>query len=152
MSGEPCVFRFFLSRCFFLYPPDSFLYRKILLVVCAALTAAVAGAQPAGAGVIETVAGVGDVRDGGAAVAAWIRSPYGVAADGAGNLFIADTGNHRIRKVDPAGVIATVAGTGEAGFGGDGGAATEAQLVLDFINKGTFDRMEAWPREQRLFS
>ena len=54
--------------------------------------------------------------------------PSGVAVDGAGNLFIADTGNHRIRKVTPAGIISTVAGTGNEGFSGDGGPATAAQL------------------------
>ncbi len=82
------------------------------------------------AGVIATVAGTGEVGDGGAAVPVRLAAPAGVAVDGAGNLFIADGGNHRIRKVDPAGVIATVAGTGERGFSGDGGAATEAQLTF----------------------
>ena len=59
---------------------------------------------------------------------AWLRSPSGVAVDGAGNLFIADTDNHRIRKVDSAGVITTVAGTGKWGFSGDGGPAVNAML------------------------
>ena len=53
-----------------------------------------------------------------------------MALDGAGNLFIADTRNDRIRKVDAAGMITTVAGSGESGFGGDGGPATAA--LLDF--------------------
>ena len=48
--------------------------------------------------------------------------------DGAGNLYIADFGNHRIRKVDSSGVITTVAGSGEQGFSGDGGRAVVAQL------------------------
>ena len=63
------------------------------------------GAQSAGDWIIETVAGTGIARysgDGGAAVAAQVSSPYGVALDGAGNLYIADTGNHRIRKVNSA--------------------------------------------------
>ncbi len=57
-----------------------------------------------------------------------MSSPWGLALDGMGNLYIADRGNHRIRRVDPSGTITTVAGTGERGFGGDGGPATEAQL------------------------
>ena len=51
-----------------------------------------------------------------------------MAVDGAGNLFIADWSTGRIRKVDTAGVITTVAGTGTSGFSGDGGPATAAQL------------------------
>ena len=51
-----------------------------------------------------------------------------MALDGSGNLYIADTSNRRIRKVDAAGVISTVAGDGTLGFGGDGGAAVAAQL------------------------
>lgn len=51
-----------------------------------------------------------------------------IAYDHAGNLLIADTGNHRIRKVDPAGTITTIAGIGTAGYGGDGGPAVQAQL------------------------
>ena len=83
------------------------------------------------AGVITTVAGTGIrgfSRDGGPAVDAWLASPGGVAVDGAGNLFIADDGNRRIRKVDSAGVITTVAGTGGFGFSGDGGPAVDARL------------------------
>ena len=80
------------------------------------------------AGVITTVAGGGPVGDGGAAVAAQLYAPYGVAPDGAGNLYIADANNHRIRKVDAAGMITTVAGDGTPGFGGDGGPAVAAQL------------------------
>ena len=88
------------------------------------------------AGVISPVAGTGEVgvrvrvqrRDGGPAVNAQLRSPRGVAVDGAGNLYIADWDNDRIRKVDSAGVISPVAGTGESGFSGDGGPATQAQV------------------------
>ena len=80
------------------------------------------------AGAISTVAGGGPIGDGGAAVAAQLDFPNGVAPDGAGNLYIADTFNHRIRKVDAAGVISTVAGDGTRGSGGDGGAAVAAQL------------------------
>ena len=85
------------------------------------------------AGNITTVAGDGTTGfggDGGAAVAAQLNLPHSVAVDGSGNLYIADWGNHRIRKVDSAGVITTVAGSGTAGFGGDGGAAVAARLSL----------------------
>ncbi len=83
------------------------------------------------AGMITTVAGVGGVSfsgDSGPATLAQLGGPYGVAADSAGNLYIADTSNSRIRKVTPAGTISTVAGDGTEGFSGDGGPATAAQL------------------------
>ncbi len=83
------------------------------------------------AGVITTVAGdgvLGNSGDGGPASAARLISPRGVALDGAGNLYIADSVGNRIRKVDAAGVITTVAGDGTEGFSGDGGPATAAQL------------------------
>lgn len=84
-------------------------------------------------GVISTVAGNGGlapVGDGGPATSAALRNPFGVAVDGAGNLFIADTSGFRIRKVDASGVITTVAGNGLCCFGGDGGPATSARLFL----------------------
>ena len=82
-------------------------------------------------GVITTIAGTGEAGfggDGGSAVSALLNYPHGVAVDGAGNVYISDRTNHRIRKVDASGVITTVAGTGEFGFGGDGGSAVAAQL------------------------
>ncbi|MCH8820261.1 MAG: IPT/TIG domain-containing protein, partial [Acidobacteria bacterium] len=83
-------------------------------------------------GMITTVAGTGEADfsgDGDSATAAALFRPSGVAVDAAGNLFIADSQNKRIRKVDQAtGIITTVAGTGEADFSGDGGPATEASL------------------------
>ena len=83
-------------------------------------------------GRITTVAGTG-IRgfsgDGGPAVQAQFDYPYDLALDGAGNLYIPDSGNHRVRKVDASsGKITTVAGTGTAGFSGDGGLATAAAL------------------------
>jgi len=66
--------------------------------------------------------------DGGKANKARLNVPAGLAFDKNGNLFIADRNNHRIRKVDSQGVITTIAGTGIAGFNGDGGPATNAQL------------------------
>ncbi len=83
------------------------------------------------AGVIGTVAGTGAFGfsgDGGQASSAQLQSPQKVLLDSSGNLYISDTGNNRVRRVTPAGVISTVAGTGVAGFGGDGGPATAAQL------------------------
>ena len=80
---------------------------------------------------ISTVAGTGTAGfsgDGGAATSAQLRNPQDVVLDAAGNLYIVDTGDHRIRKVNSAGVISTVAGSGAQGFSGDGGAATAAQL------------------------
>jgi sugar lactone lactonase YvrE len=85
----------------------------------------------AATGVITTIAGTGTpgfAGDGAAATAADLDSPSGVAVDAAGNVFIADTANQRIRRLDTFGLIATIAGTGVAGFGGDGGAAVAAQL------------------------
>jgi uncharacterized repeat protein (TIGR02543 family) len=82
-------------------------------------------------GVISTVAGNGTSGfsgDGGPATSAQLGGPMDVAVDSAGNLYIADVGNHRIRKVNTAGIILTVAGNGSAGFSGDGGPATSAQL------------------------
>ncbi len=85
-------------------------------------------------GVLTTIAGngvQGFAGDGGQAAAAELDSPAGLAMDGAGNLYIADSHNHRVREVAAAtGVITTIAGTGAAGFSGDGGAATAAKVDL----------------------
>jgi sugar lactone lactonase YvrE len=86
-------------------------------------------------GTISTVAGsgaAGDSGDGGAALKARLRSPSGVAVDSAGNLYIADSNNHRIRKVTPYGRIRPFAGTGVQGLSGDGGPATKATLNRPF--------------------
>ncbi len=79
-------------------------------------------------GNITTVAGGGAGGDGGLATSASLSNPTGVAVDAAGNLYIADKGNNRIRKVDASGIITTFAGTNVAGFAGDGGSATNARL------------------------
>ncbi|MDQ3946128.1 MAG: NHL repeat-containing protein [Actinomycetota bacterium] len=82
-------------------------------------------------GIITTVAGVtraGADGDGGPAARAALNSPRGLWVTRDGAVFIADTDNHRIRKVDADGTISTVAGTGTAGFSGDGGPAGQAQL------------------------
>lgn len=84
------------------------------------------------AGIITTVAGTGEQGfsgDGGPATSADLDSPVGVAVDGSGNIYIADTHNQRIREVTN-GTITTIAGTGTAGFSGDGGAAASATLDM----------------------
>ncbi len=92
------------------------------------------------AGIITTVAGGGSVcggatdsvGDGCAATSATLDLPGSALVDAAGNLYIADTSNNRVRKVNTNGVITTVAGTGTAGFSGDGGLATSAELDVPF--------------------
>lgn len=82
-------------------------------------------------GMIVTLAGAGqagDSGDGGLAAAALLNAPASVAVDKSGNVYIADTGNHRIRQVSPLGTISTIAGTGKAGYSGDLGPAAAAQL------------------------
>ncbi len=82
-------------------------------------------------GIISTVAGTGTAGfsgDGGLATEAEIFQPQGLAVDTYGALYIADTVNHRIRRVGPDGIIHTLAGNGDASFSGDGGPATEAPL------------------------
>jgi trimeric autotransporter adhesin len=81
---------------------------------------------------IETVAGSSNIGDGGPATSAQITNIQGIALDGAGNLYLSDTDNARIRKVAANGTITTLAGTGVAGFAGDGGPATSAQLNLPY--------------------
>jgi uncharacterized protein (TIGR03437 family) len=81
---------------------------------------------------IQTVAGSSFIGDGGPATAAQIGSIQGVAVDGKGNLYLSDTDNNRVRKVDTTGTISTFAGNGTAGFSGDGGPATAAQLNLPY--------------------
>ena|GEM_PF-293943 len=87
---------------------------------------------PLGYDVIRTIAGLGPQGfsgDGGPAVSAQMAAPRGVAVDGNGNVYVADSVNHRIRKIAAStGVITTFAGTGTQGFSGDSGPATSAQL------------------------
>jgi TonB family protein len=83
------------------------------------------------AGAVTFVAGngiPGFSGDNGPATSAQLRNPFDIAVDASGNLYIADSGNSRIRKVSADGVISTVAGSGTPGFSGDGGPATGAQL------------------------
>jgi hypothetical protein len=78
--------------------------------------------------VAGNVSGTGFVGDGGPAISSELSKPYGIVRDQAGNLYIADSNNERVRKIDTAGNISTVAGNGGQGYSGDGGAATAAQL------------------------
>ena len=84
----------------------------------------------ASSGAVSTIVGVsnqpGSGGDNGPAGAAQLNKPMGLAADKSGNLFIADTGNNKIRKVGPNNVITTIAGTGQSGHTGDGGSALSA--------------------------
>ncbi|MCF8450644.1 MAG: T9SS type A sorting domain-containing protein [Taibaiella sp.] len=82
-------------------------------------------------GIITTVAGNGTAGysgDGGSALLAELKSPYGITFDTSGNMYLADYGNHCIRKVSKTGIISTVAGNATQGYSGDGGAAVLAQL------------------------
>lgn len=82
-------------------------------------------------GIITTIAGTGIPGyngDGVPATAAQLTGPRGVSVDKHGNIFVADAGNHRVRKITANGIIHTIAGTGVAGFSGDGNSATAANL------------------------
>ena len=87
-------------------------------------------------GIITTIAGTG-VRgysgDGGLATRAQLNQPEGMVFDTAGNLVFADSANNRVRKIDSHGVITTIAGTGVAGYSGDGGPATAAAMQPDDV-------------------
>ncbi len=82
--------------------------------------------------IITTAVGTGEkgfAGDGGPAATALLNGPFDIAFDAAGNLYFSDTFNNRIRRVDAkTGIISTVAGNGEKGYGGDGGPATAASL------------------------
>jgi uncharacterized protein (TIGR03437 family) len=84
-------------------------------------------------GTVNSVTGNGSSGfsgDGGSAVGAQISSPHDIAIDASGNLYIADTGNTRVRRIDASGNISTFAGNGIRGYNGDGGPATSAQMLL----------------------
>ena len=87
-------------------------------------------------GIITTIIGgrFGFSGDGGAATSATLNAPTGVTVDGMGNIYFADSGNNRIRKINSSGVISTLAGTGTQGFSGDGGPATSAKIGLSIAS------------------
>ena len=86
------------------------------------------GQLQAQAPIIETYAGSGGNSDGATATSAILRQVAGLASDTSGNIYIAETGAHRVRKMDRSGTVTTVAGNGVAGFAGDAGPATAARL------------------------
>jgi DNA-binding beta-propeller fold protein YncE len=111
-------------------------------------------------GTLTTVAGTGKrgfSGDGGLAVSATLNEPFQLAVDSAGNLFISDWGNYRVRKVDANGVISTVAGNGQKVYSGEGGPATQAGLrgpcglAIDARGNLYLTDSEHW-REDRLNS
>lgn len=115
-KGDPCV---------------SFPKTKWLLAIWLFFTWIVSSWSASAQGIITTVAGTGSPGfsgDGGPATQAQIYGPYELAVDSTGNLYIADRGNERVRKVDINGMITTVAGTGIRGLSPDGTLATQAQL------------------------
>lgn len=82
-------------------------------------------------GLITTIGGngtAGHTGDGGAATAANLKNPTGVAVDNSGNVYVLDFDNNVVRKITSSGTISNYAGTGSLGFAGDGGPATDAQL------------------------
>jgi len=92
-------------------------------------------------GIISTLTGTGVSGysgDGGQATAAQVSNTMGVCVDGIGNVYIADEFNSRIRKINTNGIISTVVGTATAGFSGDGGQATAAEIdfPLDVVTDG----------------
>lgn len=91
-------------------------------------------------GVITTIAGVaakaGFAGDGGPADAALLNAPAAIAADADGSVFVLDSQNFRIRRIAPDGTITTYAGTGEAGYAGDGGPATAARINSGIATMG----------------
>jgi len=102
-------------------------FYKVSLLIAVCLISTLSRAQ-----IISTYAGTyGSIiasGDGGAATAASVGNPNGVAVDKFGNVYFTDATNNIIRKVNTSGVISTFAGTGASGYTGDGGAATAATL------------------------
>ncbi|HWF47104.1 MAG TPA: hypothetical protein VG168_08870 [Bryobacteraceae bacterium] len=84
-------------------------------------------------GILTRVAGFSDqtgfAGDGGSATSAWLNAPQAIAVDGAGNLYVADSGNNRVRRVGLGGIITTVAGNGVSGYSGDGAAAVTSEIA-----------------------
>ncbi len=117
------------SAASFLDPEDITRDAAGNIYICDAGTSAIRKINTAG--IISTIAGNGTAGfsgDGGPATDAALYFPCGIAVDGAGNVYIADQVNYRIRKVNTAGIITTVAGNGIDTYSGDGGPATDASI------------------------
>src|ERR1039458_4925172 len=102
-------------------------YSALLLVWASTAPAAAADFQRA-TYQMATVAGSAQIGDGGPATAAQMGDIQGVAVDCLGNVYLSDSVHHRVRNIVTKGVITTIAGSGFAGFSGDGGPASAAQL------------------------
>ena len=104
--------------------------KKAIVAIAATIIVTLAPTV-ANAQTMSTIAGNGTAGFSGddkPAIASGLNQPKGIAFDATGNMYIADMTNHRVRRVTPDGTISTVAGTGTAGYNGDGGLATGAQL------------------------
>ena len=113
--------------------PDGNAYSVDFVSFGAGLSSRVRKTTPAG--VVTVYAGTGPwgySGDGGPASTAMLNDPRGLALSADGSLYVADTQNHRVRRVDPNRIITTVAGTGVIGTGGDGGPAMAAQVGMPF--------------------
>src|SRR5579885_3654231 len=109
-------------------PMFSFIVRKTGPMIRSIFCLLIAQISFAQSYTTTTFAGSPRLLDGHPAKSVPLRYPYGAAQDSSGNVYFADSDDNRIRKVDPQGIISTIAGTGEAGFGGDGDQATKAKL------------------------
>ena len=111
-----------------LEPQRVFLTMKLTAGLLTILTALLSNNVYGQSYKVVTIAGSDTVRDGFAATTSLLHAPEAAAIDSAGNLYIADYGANRVRKVSPSGIITTVAGGGWGGYSGDGGPASEAEM------------------------
>ena len=118
-----CIF----AKIYLLMKPFNFLFALFVFTFC--------NCHPANAQIITTIAGngiAGFAGDGGPAITAKLNDSRGVVTDTSGNIYFCDLGNHRLRKINAAGIITTIAGISTTGYSGDGGPATLAQLNEPF--------------------
>ena len=101
---------------------------RIFFILCLIVRLAAPLPAQTSTAIIDTVAGNGSAGDGSLSTSVALRQPGGVVVDTSGNIYLSETGAHRIRKITRAGVISTIAGTGTAGFSGEAGPALGAQF------------------------